>query len=122
MIGLFALDLAQVRLKRLGRYPEKELNNVEQTVDYRRKWYVMTAVAMGIFAPIAGVMSDRFGTRPMTVLGLIMLLLGYAALTSLSTEASTWGYILRLIPIGIGWVSFNRPITAPLWARSHASG
>ncbi len=66
-------------------------------------------VGLGIFAPISGALSDRFGTRPITVLGLITLLVGYVALTSLSTETTTWGYILRLIPIGIGMGIFQSP-------------
>lgn len=66
-------------------------------------------IGLGIFAPIAGALSDRFGTRPITVLGQITLLVGYAALTSLSTETTTWGYILRLIPVGIGMGIFQSP-------------
>jgi fucose permease len=49
------------------------------------------------------------GTRPITVLGLTVLLIGYYALTSLSTETTTWGYILRLLPIGIGMGIFQSP-------------
>ena len=66
-------------------------------------------IGLGIFAPIAGALSDRFGTRPITVLGLLTLLVGYVALISLSTETTTWGYILRLIPIGIGMGIFQSP-------------
>ena len=66
-------------------------------------------IGLGIFAPIAGALSDRFGTRPITVLGLVTLLVGYAGLTSLSTETTTWGYILRLMPIGIGMGIFQSP-------------
>lgn len=66
-------------------------------------------VGLGIFAPISGALSDRFGTRPITVLGLTTLLVGYAALIGLSTETTTWGYILRLIPIGIGMGIFQSP-------------
>jgi EmrB/QacA subfamily drug resistance transporter len=66
-------------------------------------------VGLGIFAPIAGALSDRFGTRPITVLGLFVLLVGYVAVTSLSTETTTWGYILRLFPIGIGMGIFQSP-------------
>jgi EmrB/QacA subfamily drug resistance transporter len=66
-------------------------------------------VGLGIFAPISGALSDRFGTRPITVLGLLTLLVGYVALTGLSTETTTWGYILRLIPLGIGMGIFQSP-------------
>jgi len=66
-------------------------------------------VGLGIFAPLSGALSDRFGARPITVLGLLTLLVGYVALIGLSTETTTWGYILRLIPIGIGMGIFQSP-------------
>ncbi|MCB0170684.1 MAG: MFS transporter, partial [Anaerolineae bacterium] len=66
-------------------------------------------IGLGTFAPIAGALSDRFGTRPITVLGLVILLGGYIALTGLSTETTTWSYVLRLLPIGIGMGIFQSP-------------
>jgi EmrB/QacA subfamily drug resistance transporter len=66
-------------------------------------------VGLGTCAPIAGALSDRFGTRPISVLGLVILLVGYLALTGLSTETTTWGYVLRLLPIGIGMGIFQSP-------------
>jgi fucose permease len=43
------------------------------------------------------------------VLGLTTLLVGDVALTGLSTETTTWSYILRLLPIGIGMGVFQSP-------------
>lgn len=87
-------------------YLEEVLNYNTQQVGFL---LAAIPVGLGIFAPISGALSDRFGTRPITVLGLITLLVGYVALTSLSTETTTWGYILRLIPIGIGMGIFQSP-------------
>jgi EmrB/QacA subfamily drug resistance transporter len=66
-------------------------------------------IGLGSFAPVAGALSDRLGTRPITVLGLTVLLIGYYAITGLSSETTTWGYILRLLPIGIGMGIFQSP-------------
>ena len=66
-------------------------------------------ISMGIIAPLAGSMSDRFGTRPITVIGLGILLFGYTALSTLSVMTSTLGYILRFLPIGIGMGVFQSP-------------
>jgi EmrB/QacA subfamily drug resistance transporter len=66
-------------------------------------------VAMGFVAPIAGSVSDRFGTRPITVVGLFTLGIGYYALSTLSVNTSTAGYLLRFLPIGIGMGVFQSP-------------
>jgi len=66
-------------------------------------------VSMGIIAPISGSFSDRFGTRPMTVIGLVVLLIGYAALSTLTIATSTIGYILRFLPVGLGMGIFQSP-------------
>lgn len=66
-------------------------------------------VGLGIVAPISGSLSDRFGSRPITVIGLLVLLLSYVGLSTLSQETSTLGYILRLLPLGIGMGIFQSP-------------
>lgn len=66
-------------------------------------------IALGISAPISGSLSDRFGTRPITVIGLIMLLIGYYAISSLDANTSVVGYLLRLLPIGLGMGIFQSP-------------
>jgi EmrB/QacA subfamily drug resistance transporter len=66
-------------------------------------------VCMGVLAPIAGSLSDRFGTRPMTVIGLAFLLLGFTAVAGVRMEDSLLVYLLRFIPIGLGLGIFNSP-------------
>ncbi len=66
-------------------------------------------VSMGIIAPISGSLSDRFGTRIISFIGLVFLLLGYALLTSLSVHTSTMMLLLLLLPIGIGMGIFQSP-------------
>jgi len=66
-------------------------------------------VTMGLIAPIAGTLSDRFGTRPITVIGLVILLLGYISVQSLDENTHIIGYIVRFLPIGIGMGVFQSP-------------
>jgi EmrB/QacA subfamily drug resistance transporter len=66
-------------------------------------------IALGITAPIAGALSDRVGTRAITIVGLLMMLVGYAGLMSLDTHTSVSGYILRFLPVGLGMGIFQSP-------------
>jgi EmrB/QacA subfamily drug resistance transporter len=66
-------------------------------------------VAVAVVAPRAGSLSDRFGTRPLTALGLAILVIGYAAASTLGLDTSALGYILRFIPVGIGIGCFQSP-------------
>lgn len=66
-------------------------------------------VMLGIMAPIAGSLSDRFGSRRITIIGLVALLIGYLAITTLSMETRALGYILRTLPIGLGMGIFQSP-------------
>ena len=66
-------------------------------------------IAVGITAPISGALSDRLGTRPITVVGLLILLVGFLAVSTLSTQTTALGYILRFLPIGVGLGVFQSP-------------
>ncbi len=66
-------------------------------------------VALGVLAPISGTLSDRFGTRPIAVLGLVALLVGYIAVSTLGTHTTALGYLLRFLPVGIGMGIFQSP-------------
>ncbi|HSR31786.1 MAG TPA: DHA2 family efflux MFS transporter permease subunit [Anaerolineae bacterium] len=66
-------------------------------------------IAVGITAPLSGALSDRLGTRPITVAGLLILLLGFVAVSTLSLETTALGYVLRFLPIGVGIGVFQSP-------------
>jgi EmrB/QacA subfamily drug resistance transporter len=66
-------------------------------------------VGLGVTAPISGWLSDRFGTRPITVIGLAVLLVGFFAISTLGEDTTAVGYILRFLPIGIGVGMFQSP-------------
>ncbi len=79
-------------LENLLRYPPRMVGILMAVVP----------IAMGIFSPISGVLSDRWGTRALTLAGMGMLLIGYIGVASLTLETSAWGYVLRFLPVGIG--------------------
>jgi MFS family permease len=65
--------------------------------------------AVATVAPWAGSLSDRFGTRPLAAIGLGILVIGYAAASTLHIDTSPLGYVLRFIPVGLGIGFFQSP-------------
>ncbi len=68
----------------------------------------VTPIAVGIVAPLSGSLSDRVG-RPISVAGLIMLLTGFFSAATLTESTPVFGYVLRLLPIGLGMGLFQSP-------------
>ena len=67
-------------------------------------------LVLAILGPLSGSLSDRFGTRPVSIVGLILLVIGYlTASTVTATIAIPLGYILRMLPIGLGMGVFQSP-------------
>jgi MFS family permease len=66
-------------------------------------------LAAGLTSPLSGMLSDRFGTRTISIVGLTILLLGYISLTSLNESTSALGYLLRFLPVGLGFGIFQSP-------------
>jgi EmrB/QacA subfamily drug resistance transporter len=65
--------------------------------------------SVALVAPWAGSLSDRFGTRPLAAIGLGILVLGYAAASTLHLDTGVLGYIVRFVPIGLGIGFFQSP-------------
>ena len=70
---------------------------------------MVVPLLMGLFSPFAGRLSDRFGTRGVSLVGLVILFLGCLAVGTLDTGTSVIGYLLRVAPIGIGIGIFLSP-------------
>ena len=64
---------------------------------------------LGVVAPISGALSDRVGTRPISVAGLAVLVLGYLGLTGLGSGTTPLGFLARSAPIGVGMGLFQSP-------------
>jgi EmrB/QacA subfamily drug resistance transporter len=66
-------------------------------------------IGLGISAPISGSLSDRFGTRPITIIGLMILVFGYLTMSTLDTRTSAVEFLLLFLPLGIGMGVFQSP-------------
>jgi MFS family permease len=66
-------------------------------------------VMLGIISPFSGALSDRAGTRPITIAGLAVLLIGYLIASTLSSHTSVFGYLIRMFAIGLGMGVFISP-------------
>ncbi len=59
-------------------------------------------ISAGLASPVAGTMSDRYGSRLISTLGLAVLASGFYSLTTLNEDTAALGYILRFLPVGLG--------------------
>jgi EmrB/QacA subfamily drug resistance transporter len=69
----------------------------------------ITPVLGGLVSPLAGSLTDRFGTRSIMLIGLSLMTIGCLALSTLDANIDDLGYLLRVIPLGIGWGMFQSP-------------
>ena len=77
----------------------------------RRVGLFLTVVpaALGLTAPVAGALSDRYGSRGLSLAGLIVLVGACLSVSTLDAGTSTLGYIARLLPLGLGAGLFQSP-------------
>jgi EmrB/QacA subfamily drug resistance transporter len=66
-------------------------------------------VSMGIIAPFSGALSDRMGSRLITVIGLAILVLASLGLTAVQTDTRPWMLALLYLPVGLGMGIFQSP-------------
>ena len=75
-------------------------------------------VSMGLVSTWAGTLSDRHGSRLISLLGLLFLVGGCVAVSTLHADVSALGYILRIAPIGIGMGLFQAPNNSAVMGRA----
>ncbi|MHB1354367.1 MAG: MFS transporter [Anaerolineae bacterium] len=66
-------------------------------------------IAMAVSSPLSGWLSDRIGTMPIAVTGLVLMLLGYLLMNQLHESSSIVQYALIVAPIGLGMGIFQSP-------------
>jgi EmrB/QacA subfamily drug resistance transporter len=79
--------------------------------DTRQAGLLLAVVPLvaGLTAPISGNLSDRLGVRPITMVGLAVMLGGFLTVSTLGTQTTALGYALRFIPVGLGLGIFQSP-------------
>jgi EmrB/QacA subfamily drug resistance transporter len=70
------------------------------------------ALPMALFSPLSGWLSDRFGSRTLSTVGMGCVTLGLLLFSGLNAESSGLDVILRLIFVGIGFGLFSSPNTS----------
>lgn len=66
-------------------------------------------VSMGVVAPLAGTLSDRFGVRLISLIGLVIVGMACLLVSTVHADITVGGYLLRLGPLGIGIGIFMSP-------------
>lgn len=66
-------------------------------------------VVLSILGPISGSLSDRLGTRPVSLVGLALIMAGYLSLTRLGVASTPLHFVLLLAPVGMGMGTFQSP-------------
>jgi len=66
-------------------------------------------VSMGLVAPWAGTLADRWGSRGISVAGLALLTGACLLAGTLDERVTTAGYVLRLLPFGVALGLFQAP-------------
>jgi MFS family permease len=70
---------------------------------------MVVPVIMGLVSPISGTLSDRFGSRGISLLGLLVIIVGYLSIASVDADVGFVGFVIRLIPLGLGFGLFQSP-------------
>ncbi|MBD2293760.1 MFS transporter [Anabaena sphaerica FACHB-251] len=60
-------------------------------------------------APIAGILSDRYGSRIISLIGLLLMAIGCLVVSTFDTELSVVSYIIGIVPYGLGVGMFQSP-------------
>ena len=79
---------------------------------------VANPITMGLVAPIAGSLSDRFGSRMISLVGLVVIVFGCLAIGTLHAGLGPLGIILRLAPLGLGFGLFQSPNNSAIMGAS----
>lgn len=70
---------------------------------------MVVPLCMGLFAMVSGTLSDKLGSRGLSLLGLFILAVGFLLMTGLSLDTPWWEFALRYAPVGIGIGLFQAP-------------
>lgn len=83
---------------------------------------ILTAspIIMMVFAPVSGMISDRFGSRRPAFMGSLICALALLSLTQLNMFSTAQDVIWRLALLGVGAAFFQSPINRALMAAAPA--
>ncbi len=79
-------------------------------------------VVLVVMAPVAGILADRVGERPVTVAGMVLLVIGYLSIGTLDEATTPVGYVLRFLPVGLGMGTFQTPNNSSVMGAARRGG
>lgn len=107
MLSLFFITLTQSAISFLLPF---YLQNVMGYSPAQMGWIIIAnSLVIVMVAPVAGWLSDRFGSRPLCTLGSALIVIGQFFIASLDTTSSIPRILLPLALTGLGWALFNSP-------------
>jgi MFS family permease len=69
----------------------------------------MIPIFLGVAAPLSGAASDKYGTRRIASLGLLVVIVGYWVMSGFDLTTGILVFALGTVPIGIGMGIFQSP-------------
>ena len=70
---------------------------------------VTVPVCMAVSSPLAGALSDRFGSRGISVVGLSLIAVGCLLVSGMTEAGGPLDFVLRVVPTGLGVGLFQAP-------------
>ncbi|MGH8000066.1 MAG: MFS transporter, partial [Brasilonema sp.] len=70
--------------------------------------FLLTVLPMSsaLMAPLAGTLSDRFGERIISLIGLLLMVFGCWTISTLDTSSLALGFVVRVLPLRLGLEMF----------------
>ncbi len=80
-------------------------------MDKQQIGLVMSVVPLSlvVFGPISGMLADKMGTRPISLIGLATILASYIAMSRITVFTTPAHFILLTLPNGLGMAIFQSP-------------
>lgn len=66
-------------------------------------------VMLGITSPLSGILSDRIGSRIITMVGLAVMFIGFLVASTLNQDTTVLGFAVRIFAVGAGIGIFLSP-------------
>jgi EmrB/QacA subfamily drug resistance transporter len=106
-LSLFCVSFTQTSLTLLLVF---YLQNVMQLTPSQMSWIIITnSMAVIMFSPVAGRVSDRIGPRMLCTLGAALIVVGQFLIGSFSQDSSIIAMVFPVALTGLGWSMFNAP-------------
>ncbi|MDE0143486.1 MAG: DHA2 family efflux MFS transporter permease subunit [Caldilineaceae bacterium] len=81
----------------------------------------IVSIEIALIAPAAGYLADRLGAHRVTLIGLATLLVGFLVASTSNLDNSQLGFLLRILPMGIGIGLFMSPNSTVIMAAAPAT-